>query len=298
MTSLSVVIHAGQSSGGGGIDVVALIVSITIVVLILCIALPIIVICLTVALCCTCCKYRKHKRATQSALKDPEKEVGTPQARSSLQNLPLPPIPTDDSTTIQTNEAYGAGLSPHIQTQANQAYISNKLTVDKRGQQGKIPANLPPLPPIPDDREDEKMMQDNIAYGVNSDTADLEPTMEANEAYGSKVSANDEQDGRSLVIHSPMSSTEPTAEGSRANEGLDLYREVLQTEANVAYVSKPSDDGEVKDHDDEGIVSAQSGPGPENPYLVLVQSNENSTIDESQSKSIEGTDYYNYYDYI
>ena len=296
-------IHAGQSSGGGGIDIVALIVSITIVVLILCIALPITVICLTVALCCTCCKYRKHKRATQSALKDPEKEVGTPQARSLLQNLPLPPIPTDDSTTIQTNEAYGvstsAGLSPHIQTQANQAYISNKLTVDKRGQQGKIPANLPPLPPIPDDREDEKMMQDNIAYGVNSDTTDLDLAMEANEAYSSKASADGEQDGRSLVIHSPMSSAEPTAEGSRANEGLDLDREVLQTEANVAYVSKPSDDGEVKDHDDEGIVSAQSGPGPENPYLVLVpQSNENSAIDESQSKSIEGTDYYNYYDYI
>ena len=173
--------------------------------------MPICIVCLTVALCCTCRHYKKKKNEATAG----NHETKTVESKSSVQNLPLPPIPTK-------NEAYGVN-SDLVPTQANDAYCSGLyMTVDQDGIGDVVKTSHSPqeLPPTTTDT----VMQGNEAYGVKSD---LGVPMETNEAYGSKQEESQDYELAAPSVP-PTSALAPTDENTANHhkqlpDGTDYY---------------------------------------------------------------------------
>ena len=207
-------------------------------------------------LCCTCVRRRRAEKAAGQPAAATQTTIIAQESKSSIHNLPLPPIPSEIYEEIvatevnidkhesrivanpietQDNEAYGANSNVAVET--NVAYGSNlanheeivatEANIDKH--ESRILEN--PLTPVPFVET-----QDNQAYGANSNVA-----VETNAAYSSNL-ANHEKDSQANDQYLQLLHNEPTAtESQRAN-----YCETSM-ETNDAYEPNNSIDyGEAK----------------------------------------------------
>jgi hypothetical protein len=197
----------GQSTSGG-VDVVAVIISVTVIILLCCISLPICVICLTIALVCTCRKYRKMKKL--DTVKDSKTEtllVPSESGSTSVHQLPLPPVPAVESVFYET-------IDPEPTTEMNRAYGS-KAT-----------------------RHSELRMEANRAY-------DLEVAyMEPNRAYGSTVETKlrTEANGSEPIA----TETNEAYNLAGANKGANLVPARAELANNSGIVVEPNQAYELK----------------------------------------------------
>ena len=216
-------------------------------------------------LCCTCVRRRRAEKADGQPAAATQTTIIAQESKSSIHNLPLPPIPSEiyeeivtteanidkhESSIVanplppietQDNEAYGANSNVAVET--NVAYGSNlanheeivatEANIDKH--ESRILEN--PLTPVPFVET-----QDNQAYGANSNVA-----METNVAYSSNL-ANHEKDSQTndqylQLLHINESTA---TESQRAN-----YCETSM-ETNDAYEPNNSvDDGKAKRDDSD-----------------------------------------------
>ena len=288
IVTISTCMHTGQSSSG--IDIVALLVSLAIIGIILCVCMPICVICLTVALCCTCRRYRKAKKQGE------EHENITQGNKSSIHSLPLPPIPTEDVATTHGIEAYEV-LNPDLTLEANEAYANqeNLISTTVHGNQAyavnslnialeanqaygsKVPTHpqesqrLVRLPPMSQTPIEDTEIQGNQAYAVNS----FNLTLEANQAYGSNLDQEESRGSVHVAARSPVSTENETSQGSEAD---GLYIEPTNE------ADKSNDYLKLLSDNQEPSVSRQLATTPDSV--------------ESAANNTDGSDYYNYYEYI
>ena len=176
---------AGQSSSGG-INVGALIAAGVIILIIACACLPLCILCLTVAICCTCVKNRKAKKASAQPA---AAEMVTQESKSSIHNLPLPPIPNDLYEEIVVTESNVEG--EESKASAKQLY--------------------PQLHPVPTET------QENQAYGANADLV-----VETNMAYGSQQDSKQENHYLQLL---DSETTNTATQSYKANPELDGMEE-------------------------------------------------------------------------
>lgn len=203
--------------------------------------MPICIICLIIALCCTCSKYRKAKKPSES-----DAEETRPENKPSIHNLPLPPIPTEDAA-MQGSEAYET-----LTLRDNKVYGINSQAV-----------------------------QGNEAYGINY----LSMTLEANQAYGSKVST-DQQD-RNNAAHIPQTSTATTSPSITEDTAMHSDAGHSVNEPEEDYLQLISADQQKSNEDTIPKQSAMSNP-PTHGHQD----------DQGDGQLVERNEYYNDYDYI